>query len=75
MVFSMMRPTSPFSLKPEYVDEITVDAEAEIKHKAGCVWKLLGSRYTQEQLHRYCALYGINNEQAIQWKSYWLRFA
>lgn len=75
MVFSMMSPTSPFSLKPEYVDEMTVDAETEIKHKAGCVWKLLGSHYTQEQLERYCALYGINTEQAIQWKSYWLRFA
>ena len=61
MVFSMMRPTSPFSLKPEYVDEMTVDAETEIKHKAGCVWKL--------QLERYCTLYGITTDQALQWKN------
>ena len=40
MAFSMMRQTIPFSLKPEYVDEMTVDAETETKHKAGCVWKL-----------------------------------
>jgi hypothetical protein len=48
-----MHPIYPFSLKPEYVDEMTVDAETEIKHKAGCVWKLLGSCYTQVQLERY----------------------
>ena len=65
----MMSPTSPFSLKPDYVDEMTVDAESEIKHKAGCVWKLLGSHYTQEQLERYCALYGITTAQALKWKT------
>ena len=37
MAFSMMRQTIPFNLKPEYVDEMTVDAETEIKHKASCV--------------------------------------
>ena len=72
MVFSMMRPTSPFSLKPDYVDEMTVDAKTEIKHKAGCVWKLLGSRYTQVQLERYCTLYGITTDQTLQWKNYWI---
>ena len=59
-------------LKPEYVDEMTVDAETEIKHKAGCVWKLLGFQYAQPQLARYCALYGITIEQALQWKKYWI---
>ena len=72
MVFSVMRPTSPFSLKPEYVDEMTVDAETETKHKAGCVWKLIGSHYSQEELETYSALYGITTDQALQWKSYWL---
>ena len=61
-----MYPICPFSLKPEYVDEMTVDPEAELKHKAWCVWKLLGSRYTQEQLERYCALYGITTAQALK---------
>ena len=32
-----MHPIYPFSLKPEYVDEMTVDVETETKHKAGCV--------------------------------------
>ena len=66
----MMKQQNPFSLKPEYVDEMTVDAETEIKHKAGCVWKLLGSCDTQVQLERYCTLYGITTDQALQWKNY-----
>ena len=65
----MMYPTCPFDLKPEYVDEMTVDAETEIKHKAGCVWKLLGENYTKDQLAVYCALYGITTEEALLWKS------
>lgn len=68
----MMYPTCPFNLKPEYVDEMTVDAETEIKHKTGCVWKLLCSCYTQVQLERYCTLYGITTDQALQWKNYWI---
>ena len=68
----MMRQTIPFSLKHEYVDEMTVDAEIETKHKAGWVWKLLGSRYPQSQLERYCTLYGVTTEQALQWKRYWM---
>ena len=52
--------------------EFTIDTETELKHKAGCVWKLLGSHYTQAQLARYCALYGITIEQALQWKRYWI---
>ena len=65
----MMRQTIPFNLKPEYVDVMTVDVETETKHKAWCVWKLLGSRYTQEQLERYCALYGITTAQALKWRT------
>ena len=50
--------------------EFTVDAETELKHKADCVRKILGSRYTHDQLQRYCALYGITVEQALQWEKY-----
>ena len=68
-----MKPQTYLSkLKPEFVDEMTVDAETEKKHKAACVWKLLGLQYTQPQLARYCALYGITLEQALQWKNYWI---
>lgn len=52
--------------------EFTVDAETELKHIADCVRKILGSRYTHDQLQRYCALYGITIEQVLQWEKYWI---
>ena len=47
--------------------EFTIGAETELKHKAACVWKLLGSHYTQTQLKRYCTLYDITPQQAQHW--------
>lgn len=44
-------------------DELTIDAATQLKHKAICVRKLLGSSYTQEELETYCNLYGITTEQ------------
>lgn len=52
--------------------EFIIDAATKIKHKAACVWKLLGASYTQAELEKYCSLYGITPEQALQWKDYWL---
>ena len=49
--------------------ELTIDAATEIKHKATCVWRLLGENYTKGQLAVYCALYGITTEEALYWKS------
>ena len=40
-------------------EEFTIDADTELKHKAMCVRTLLGSSYTQEELKKYCDLYGI----------------
>ena len=60
-----MIPTCPFNLKPEYVDEMTIDAKTELKHKAMCIHQLLGSSYTQEELETYCDLYGITVEQFL----------
>ena len=62
----------PFSMSPECIDGLEVDEQTAIKHKAGCVWELLGSCYTQVQLERYCTLYGITTDQALQWKKYWI---
>ena len=39
--------------------EFTIAPKTELKHKAMCVRKLLGSSYTQEELKTYCNLYGI----------------
>lgn len=63
-----MSPKSLFSLKPEYVDEMTVDAETELKHKVWCVRKLLGPRYSKNQLERYCTLYGITAKQVLKYE-------
>lgn len=52
-----------FDMKDEFTsamhEELTIDAETEIKHKLACVKKLLGANYTEEELNRYCALYNI----------------
>jgi hypothetical protein len=56
-------------MTPECIDSWEVDEQTAIEHKAGCVWKLLGSRYIQDQLERYCTLYGITTDQALQWKN------
>ena len=63
-----MYPTCPFNLKPEYVDEMTIDAKTELKHKAMCVHQLLGSSYTQEDLKKYCDLYGITTADYYSFK-------
>lgn len=67
-----MIPTCHFNIKPEYVDEMSLDEVTAIKHKAACVWTLLGNDYSNEQLDKYCSIYGITPEQALQWKDYWL---
>ena len=68
----MKKSACPFrlTLKPEYVDNIELDAETTIKHKAWCVWKLLGENFTQEELKKYCALYEITPEQALSWRQF-----
>ena len=45
-------------------EEFTVDAATELMHKAACVWKLIGDNYTEGEFAEYCALYGIDSEQA-----------
>ena len=63
---------SPFSMKPEYIEEIEVDEQTQVKLKAACVWKLLGVNYTHDQLARYCALYEIDITEALKWRTYWV---
>ena len=53
----------PFSMTPECIDGWEVDEQTAIEHKATCVRQLLGSKYTQQELEQYCALYKITTEQ------------
>ena len=52
-----------FDMKDEFTsamhEELTIDAETELKHKVACVKKLLGANYTEEELNRYCVLYDL----------------
>jgi len=50
--------------------EFTLDEQTAIEHKATCVRQLLGSDYTQEELEKYCSLYAITPEQALEWKDH-----
>ena len=61
-----MIPTCPFNMKPEYVDEMSLDECTAIKHKAVCVWKLLGNNYSKDQLAKYCSLYDISVSDALR---------
>ena len=45
--------------------ELTIETDTELRHKAACVWRLLGNNYSPEDLKTYCALYGITIEQAL----------
>ena len=46
-------------------EEFTIDIDTELKHKAMCIRELIGSSYTQEELKKYCDLYGITTEQYL----------
>ncbi len=52
-------------MQPEYIEDFTIDLDTAIKHKAMCIRELIGSSYTQEELKKYCDLYGITVEQFL----------
>ena len=56
-------------MQPEYIEDFTIEPDTAVKHKAACVWTLLGENYSMEQLDQYCSLYAITTEQALRWKS------
>ena len=53
-------------MQPEYIEDFTIDPDTAVKHKAACVWTLVGENYSMEQLDQYCSLYGISAEQALR---------
>ena len=52
--------------------EFTIDAETEKKHRAGCVWNVLGDDASREEVEESAKGYGIDYETAMKWKDYWL---
>lgn len=55
--------------------EFSVDAETEIKHKAGSMWATAGFACNDATLRKWCKSYGITTQQAIKYKEYWKKLS
>ena len=51
--------------------EFKIDAETEIKHRAGCVWCLLDGNASRKDIEKWSSKYGVTYEQCMQWKDYY----
>lgn len=51
--------------------EFAIDAETEIKHKAWCVWEILGKYPTFQDLFRVCASYHIAVKDVLRYRQSW----
>lgn len=51
--------------------EFTVSKETDQKHRAGCVWGLVGYDATREKIEECAKEYGVDYDICIKWKSYW----
>ena len=51
--------------------EFTVDDETDKKHRAGCVWDVIGFDASIEDIEEWAAFYGVTYDICMKWKSYW----
>ena len=51
--------------------EFTVSKETDQKHRAGCVWGLVGYDAPREKIEEWGKEYGVDYDICIKWKSYW----
>lgn len=51
--------------------EFTIDGETDRKHRAGCVWGVLGYDATKEDIKHWAEVYGVNYEICMKYKSFW----
>jgi len=49
-------------------EELIINPDTEIKHKAWCVWKMMKDADSKTELAHWCSIYGITIEQALKWK-------
>lgn len=54
-----------------YLD-IKLDLETEIKHKAFCVFGILGKDGSKEDIERVASYYGITYNDCMRWKDRWV---
>ena len=51
--------------------EFTVSKETDQKHRAGCVWGLVGYDAPREKIEEWAKEYGVDYDICIKWNSYW----
>ena len=51
--------------------EFTIDAETEIKHRAGCVWDVIGFDASKEELEHWAGVYQISVADCKRYRRYW----
>ncbi|MBR1792014.1 MAG: hypothetical protein IJ764_00025 [Bacteroidales bacterium] len=51
--------------------EFFVDEETDRKHRAGCVWRLLGFDATKADIEHWAACYGVAYADCRKWRSFW----
>ena len=51
--------------------EFTVDKETEQKHRAGCVWGVVGFDAPKDNIEEWAKEYGVTYDICMKWKSYW----
>lgn len=66
-----MKMELPDELTEKMHSEFKVSAETEIKHKAMSLWTLCGYNKNDQDVDKYCKLYGITKEDALKWYDYW----
>jgi len=51
--------------------EFSITKEQEQKHRAGCVWGVVGFDAPKEKIEHWASRYGVTYEECLKWKNYW----
>lgn len=51
--------------------EFSVSRETDLKHRAGCVWGVVGFNADKADIERWAKEYGVSYAECVKWKSYW----
>lgn len=62
-------------LKDEFTakmhSELSVDKETDMKHRAGCIWRLLGFDASKADIEHWASRYGVPYDTCVEYKNYW----
>lgn len=51
--------------------EFIVDEETDKKHRAGCVWDVIGFNAPKEDIEEWAKFYDVTYDICMKWKKYW----